>query len=157
MHALMHSFIMCCSVSKPFMHFMTSLRVLRLVFNSFGTGRHGVHSLGVFQLKLRYYYSQVPISAGPGGRLSVLLKSFSNPSSLDLNGKCCESTCRSCDYYLQVCLKETAPGSCVKSVTTNTYHNTKYVVFKVNEAFASGGQNPIVWTFSSWKVGSFIN
>lgn len=95
---------------------------------------------------------QVPVSAGPGGKLSVLLKSFSNPSNLDLNGNCCESPCRSCDYYLKICLKETAGGSCVKSVTTKTYDNTKYVVFKLNEAFKSGERNPLVWAFSSWKV-----
>ena len=108
-------------------------------------------------LKLNFIKScilrqQVPISAGPGGNLSVLLKSFSNPSNLDLNGNCCESPCRSCDYYLKICLKETAGGSCVKSVTTKTYDNTKYVVFKLKEAFKSGGRNPLVWAFSSWKV-----
>ena len=95
---------------------------------------------------------QVLISAGPGGKLSVLLKSFSNPSNVDLNGQCCDATCRSCDYYLKICLKQTSGGSCVAYATTKTYDNTKYIVFKVNEAFSSGGRNPVVWAFSSWKV-----
>lgn len=95
---------------------------------------------------------QALISAGPGGKLSVLLKSFSNPSNIDLNGQCCDATCRSCDYYLKICLKQTAGGSCVAYATTKTYDNTKYIVFKVNEAFSSGGRNPVVWAFSSWKV-----
>ena len=95
---------------------------------------------------------QVLISAGPGGKLSVLLKSFSNPSNVDLNGQCCDATCRSCDYYLKICLKQTSGGSCVAYATTKTYDNTKYIVFKVNEAFSSGGRNPVVWAFPSWKV-----
>lgn len=95
---------------------------------------------------------QVLISAGPGGKLSVLLKSFSNPSNVDLNGQCCDATCRSCDYYLKICVKQTSGGSCVAYATTKTYDNTKYIVFKVNEAFSSGGRNPVVWAFSSWKV-----
>ena len=96
---------------------------------------------------------QVPVLAGPGGTLSVLLKSFSNPTNRDLDGNCCEKTaCRSCDYYLNVCLKDSAKGRCVVSVTTNTYDNTKYIVFKLNENFATGGRNPLVWRFPSWKV-----
>ena len=95
---------------------------------------------------------QVPALAGPGGKLTVLLKTFSNPSSKDLNGDCCESSCRGCDYFLQICLKQTSGASCVASATTNIYYNTKYVVFKKDEGFSSGGKNPLIWHFSLWTV-----
>ena len=94
----------------------------------------------------------VPASASPGGRLTVLLKTFSNPSSKDFNGDCCESSCRGCDYFLKICLKQTAGGSCVWSATTNIYYNAKYVVFKKYEGFSSGGKNPSIWHLSSWTV-----
>ena len=95
--------------------------------------------------------------AAPGGKLLVVLRNFSNPSNLDMNGKCCESPCMPCDYYLQVCLKETAGGSCVKSIVTKTYYNTKVIAFKENEDFSIGGQNPLTWKFNSWKVIGYIS
>ena len=95
---------------------------------------------------------KVPTSAGPGGKVSLLLKSFSNPSNKDLNGNCCEPSCRSCDYYLEICLKQSVGGSCLVSATTNTYHDTKHIVFGENEGFYRGGRNPLIWSFSSWKV-----
>lgn len=99
---------------------------------------------------------QVPALAGPGGKLTVLLKTFSNPSSKDLSGDCCESSCRGCDYFLQICLKQTSGASCVASATTNIYYNTKYVVFKKDEGFSSGGKNPLIWHFSLWTVSSVM-
>ena len=68
---------------------------------------------------------KVPTSAGPGGKVSLLLKSFSNPSNKDLNGDCCEPSCRSCDYYLEICLKQSVGGSCLVTPSMLSLVQTK--------------------------------
>lgn len=50
-------------------------------------------------------FFKVVILVGFGGKVLLFFKSFLNLLNKDLNGNCCELFCRSCDYYLEICLK----------------------------------------------------
>ena len=99
---------------------------------------------------------QVRIACGPGGHVSLLFRSFSNPSSRLLSGACCDPVCADCNYYFVFCIRaDPSSSGCIVSGTTSTYHNYKHLVFKYGESLGNGWKNPLSGSFTSWKVRSF--
>ena len=102
---------------------------------------------------LLLYVRQVKVSCGPGGQLSLLFRSFSNPSSQTLSGACCDPLCEACNYYFVFCIRvDPRSSSCLVSGKTSTYHNYKHLVFKDGESLGNGWKNPLSGSFASWKV-----
>ena len=69
--------------------------------------------LSLYYKHCKFLFSQVFAQVnGPGGKIGILLKSFSNPKLLDASGSCCDPACTTCDYYFVFCVKESSSGNC---------------------------------------------
>ncbi|KAL9975606.1 hypothetical protein ACROYT_G012787 [Oculina patagonica] len=96
--------------------------------------------------------NEVSVVCGPGGHVSLLFRSFSNPSSLLLSGYCCDPACADCNYYFVFCIRDKpSSASCLVSGKTKTYHNYKHLVFSSGDSLGNGWKNPLEGSFSSWK------
>ena len=103
-----------------------------------------------------WFLGQVKVVGGPGGHVSLMFRTFSNPSSLLLSGDCCDPACADCNYYFLFCIRDDrSSASCLVSGKTKTYHNYKHLVFRYGDSLGNGWQNPLKGSFTSWKVRSF--
>lgn len=112
-----------------------------------------LHALHMLIYALFLIYCQVRVVGGPGGHVSLLFLSFSNPSNLLLSGDCCDPACADCNYYFLFCIRdEPSSASCLVSGKTKTYHNYKHLVFTYGDSLGNGWKNPVEGSFSFWKV-----
>ena len=94
----------------------------------------------------------------------VELQSFSNPSSTDSNGDCCDIGCDSCENYFIFCLRQ--PGHDEDSNTcpygsfstgAKPVEGT-YVEFNTgDDALAPFIPNPLKFGGSTWPVSQYNN
>lgn len=99
------------------------------------------------------FFLQSWVACGPGGQMSLLFRSFSNPSSRTMSGTCCDPACADCNYYFVFCIRiDLTSTNCLLSGQTSTYHNYKHIVFTDGHSLGNGWKNPLSKSFTTWKV-----
>ena len=102
------------------------------------------------------FFLQSWVACGQGGQVSLLFRSFSNPSSRTRSGTCCDPACADCNYYFVFCIRiDLTSSSCLLSGQTSTYHNYKHIVFTGGHSLGNGWKNPLSKSFTTWKVSYF--
>lgn len=100
-----------------------------------------------------HVFLQSWVACGPGGQMSLLFRSFSNPSSRTMSGTCCDPACADCNYYFVFCIRiDLTSSNCLLSGQTSTYHNYKHIVFTDGHSLGNGWKNPLSKSFTTWKV-----
>ena len=102
------------------------------------------------------FFLQSWVACGQGGQVSLLFRSFSNPSSRTMSGACCDPACAVCNYYFVFCIRiDLTSNNYLLSGQTSTYHNYKHIVFTDGHSLGNGWKNPLSNSFTTWKVSYF--